>query len=127
MAKQITMVFWRDKCTGTGCLEYSWIPEGLRHNLKLLPGMLEDKSIDSINDDLNPSHVQVYVTSNNDAASVEMWQFPSGPPVASPIAAALVEIFERRNQIIGTVYYDDGTMASAWTKLDPSGRVCPQE
>jgi hypothetical protein len=127
MSKQITMVFWRDEYTYPGCLEYSWVPEGLRHNIQLPEGIQEGKSTDSISDDLNPSHVQVYVASNGSGASIEMWQFPSGPPGASPVAAALVEMFERRNLVVGTVFYEDGTTASAWAKLDPYGRKCPQE
>jgi len=127
MSKQIKMIFWRDIYTESGCLEYSWIPEGLRHNIQLLPGMQEDQSSDTIDDELNPSHVQVYVATNNNAVGIEMWQFPSGSTTAGPIEAALVEIFERRNQIIGTVFYSDGTMVSTWSYLKEDGRKCPQE
>jgi hypothetical protein len=127
MSKQITMKFWRDKYEGSGCLEYSWIPEGLRHNLNLLPRIQEGSSTDSIDDDLNPSHVQVYVASNNDAVSIEMWQFPSGPPKTSPVVSALILLFEEANLIVGTVFYGDGTIGSEFAKLDRYGRVCPQE
>ena len=127
MDKQITMVLWRDDFAGSGCLEYSWIPEGLRHNLKLEPGIQQGKSTDSIDYDLNPSQVQVYVASNNDAVSIEMWQFPSGPPKSSPVVSALIVLFEKASLIVGTVFYADGTTASALAELDPHRRVCPQE
>ena len=127
MSKQVTMVFWRDKYEGPGCLEYSWIPEGQRRNLNLPPGIQQDSSTDSISDDLNPSNVQVYVASNNDAVSIEMWQFPSRPSQSGPIVSALILIFEEANRIVGTAFYADGTVASEMAKLDTFGRPCPQE
>ena len=126
MSKQITMVFWRDNKKGPACLEYSWVPEGLRHNLNLPPGIQQDNSTDLIADELNPSNVQVYVANNNDAVSIEMWHFPASPPKAGPIVSALILLFEQANLIVGTAFYGDGTVASELAKLDAYGRVCPQ-
>ncbi len=36
MAKKVTMTFWRDNYSGPACLEYSWVPEGLRRNIQLM-------------------------------------------------------------------------------------------
>jgi hypothetical protein len=126
VSKQITMVFWRDKYEGPGCLEYSWVPEGVRHYINLRPGTQQGSSSDTIDDELNPSHVQVYVATNSGEVSIEMWQFPSGPPKASPIVSAQVLLFEGAGRIVGAAFYEDGTIAADVAKLDPNGRDCPQ-
>jgi len=126
MSKQITMVFWRDEYKGPGCLESSWVPEGRRHYINLRPGTQQGSSTDTIDDTLDPSHVQVYVATNSGEVSIEMWQFPSGPPKKSPIASAQVLLFEEAKLIVGTAFYDDGTIAADVAKLDPRGRDCPQ-
>ncbi|GMQ96816.1 MAG: hypothetical protein BMS9Abin15_0497 [Gammaproteobacteria bacterium] len=48
MAKTVTMTFWRDDYSESACLEYSWVPEGLRRNIQLMPGQQEDTSTDSV-------------------------------------------------------------------------------
>lgn len=125
MSKQITMVFWRDKYKGPGCLEYSWVPEGHRRYISLRPGTQQGSSTDTIDDTLDPSHVQVYVATNSDEVSVEMVQFPSAPH-KSPIVSAQVLLFEEAKLMVGTVFYFDGAIASDMIKLDPHGRNCPQ-
>lgn len=127
MSKQITMVFWRDKYKGPGCLEYSWIPEGRRHYINLMPGTQQGSSTDTVDDNLNASHVHVYVATNSGEVSIEMWQFPSTPPPkGSPIVSAQVLLFEEAKLIVGTAFYADGTIASDVAKLDLNGRPCPQ-
>jgi hypothetical protein len=126
MSKQITMRFWRDKYEGPGCLEYSWVPEGRRHYINLLPGIQQGSSTDTIDDTLNPSNVQVYVATNNGEVSIEMWQFPSVATKTIPIVSALVSLFEGARLIVGTAFYADDTVTSELAKLDPHGRVCPQ-
>lgn len=127
MAKKLRMSFWRDNYKGPGCLEYSWIPEGVRRNINLDPGIQEGYSNDTVDDELNPSHVQVYVATNNDSASIEMWQFPAGPPKKSPIASAVVLFFEEANRIVGVAFYEDGSIGADSAKLDAYGRPCPQQ
>ena len=91
MAMQITMKFWRDDYSRPACLEYSWVPEGLRHTILLAPGQQEGSRTDPISD--NPSHVQVYMLDNNNQVSAEMRQFPSGPPHNTPVDGATVEVY----------------------------------
>lgn len=126
MPKQITMTFRRDDSSGPGCLEYSYVPEGKRHLIRLGPGQKEGKSIDSIPEGLKPSHVQVYRLDNNLKVSTEMWQFPPGPPHATPIAEAGVVVEQLRRLALGYVKYEDGSTASDSHPLDPISRPCPQ-
>jgi hypothetical protein len=126
MTKQITMRFWRDDYIGPACLEYSWVPEGLRHTILLTPGQQEGSQTDSISDDLNPSHVQVYRLDNNNMVSTEMWQFPTGPPHTAPVDGATVEVYQQRLEVVGTVHYADGTSAYDTHSLDSFPRPCPE-
>ena len=75
MAKKITMTFWRDDSSRPACLEYSWVPEGLRHTIQLDSGQREGSETDTISDELNPSHVQVYRLNAFEAASTENGSF----------------------------------------------------
>jgi hypothetical protein len=126
MAKKITMTFWRDDYTGPACLEYSWVPEGKRHTIQLKPGQQEGSETDSISDDLNPSHVQVYRLTNNEMVSVDMWQFPPGPPHSLPVESAKVDVFQARELAVGVVRYTDGTTAAGAIVLDNYPRPCPE-
>ena len=126
MSKKITMTFWRDVYTGPGCLEYSWVPEGKRHTIHLLPGQQEGSETDTIPDDLKPSHVQVYRLNNDDHVSADMWQFPPGPPHVLPVAGAKVDVFQARVEVVGVVHYTDGTTAAGADVLDMFPRPCPE-
>ena len=122
--QKITMKFWREDYSGPACLEYSWVPEGLRHTIRLSPGEQEDSRTDPISDTLDPSHVQVYRLVNNDEVSAEMRQFPPGPPYAAPIDGATVAVY--RKEFVGTVHFTDGTSMSDNQPLDPFPRPCPE-
>ncbi len=126
MPKRITMKFRRDQFAGPGCLEYSWVPEGVRRTILLNPGKQEGSRTDAIADDLNPSHVQVYRLNNNDMVSTEMWQFPPGPPYEYPVDGAFVEVIQDKMLAIGTVHFSDGATASDTHELDPFPRACPE-
>jgi len=126
MAKQITMNFRRDDHSGPACLEYSWVPQGLRHTILLHKGQKEDSRTDPISDDLNPSHVQVYRLDNNNRVSAAMLQFPPGPPHAAPVDRATLAVDQQRRQVVATVHYADGTTASDTKPLDPLSRPCPE-
>jgi hypothetical protein len=120
------MKFRRDDYRGPACLEYSWVPQGLRHHILLVTGQQEGRESDSIPDTIRPSHVQVYVLTNNEKWSTEGWQFPAGPPHATPVVRATVEVYQQKMTVVGTVYYADGTSASYEQPLEPVARKCPQ-
>ena len=126
MPKMLTMKFWRDDYTEGACLEYSWVPEGVRRVITLDPGQQAGDRTDPVSDDLKPSHVQVYRLVNNKRVSTEMWQFPPGPPYTDPVDGATVEVYEGRLEAVGTVRYADGSTASDTRPLDPFPRPCPE-
>ena len=125
MAK-VTMDFWRDDHTGAACLEYSYVPEGKRRTIQLRPGQQEAIQADTVPDDLKPSHVQVYTLTNNDTVSLDMWQFPPGPPYVLPVIGAQVSVLQKRMVAAGMVTYSDETVNSGSAPLDPFSRPCPQ-
>jgi hypothetical protein len=126
MAKKIKMTFWRDDYKGPACLEYSWVPEGKRHTILLPPGQQEGSATDSIPDDLDPSQVQVYRLTNNEKVSLDMWQFPPGPPHPLPVEGAKVDVFQLREEVVGVVRYTDATTAAGAAVLDNYPRPCPE-
>lgn len=126
MAK-ITMDFWRDDYSGPACLEYSYVPEGKRRTILLKPGEQEAIQTDTVSDDLNPSHVQVYTLTNNGVVSLSMLQFPPGPPYALPVVGAQVSVLQARMVAAGMVTYSDSTVNSGSAPLDPYPRPCPQK
>src|SRR5580692_4060470 len=111
------MKFWRDVYNRPGCLEYSWVPEGRRRVILLEAGQQEGARTDPIAAGLKPSHVQVYSLTNG-IHSTEGWQFPPGPPHLTPVVSARVEVFESRMEVVGTVYYADGSTATQTQKLE---------
>ncbi len=126
MAK-ITMDFWRDDYIDRACLEYSYVPEGKRRTLLLKAGQQETVQTDTIPDDLKPSHVQVYTLTNNGEVSLDMWQFPPGPPHDLPVVGAQVSVLEARMVAAGAVTYSDATVDSGSAPLDLYSRPCPQD
>lgn len=126
MPKTVTMKFWRDDYSGPACLEYSWVPEGVRRVIQLPPGQQAGDRTDPIADDLDPSHVQVYRLDNNTRVSTEQWQFPPGPPYSAPVDGATVEVYQARLEAVGTVHYADGSTAADTRRLDPIPRPCPE-
>jgi hypothetical protein len=120
------MKFWRDAYQDAACLEYSWVPQGIRHTILLQPGVQEGSSTNPMPDEIEPSHVQVYTLNNNNNVSTAMWQFPPGPPHGSPVVRASVEVFEANAEAIGTVYYADGSSVSDKHKLDRKPIKCPE-
>lgn len=110
MPGQLTMIFWRDAYSESGVLEYSWVPEGRRHTISLPEQQPEGSRGDPAPGHTAVSHVQVYKLMNGRWA-IDDWQFPPGPPHKSPVIAAVVQVIERRNEVVGTVLYADGTNA----------------
>ena len=114
------MLFTRDLYKGKACLEYSWVPEGKRRVIHLNPNVKEGEGEGpSAND---ASHVQVYALSNG-LYGLTDWQFPSGPPHASPVVRAIVELKE--TEAVGTVFYHDQSSASDRKALVPMPVMCP--
>src|SRR5690349_21406541 len=126
MAK-ITMDFWRDDYNDRACLEYSYVPEGKRRTLLLKAGQQEAVQTDTIPEDLKPSHVQVYTLTNNGEISLDMWQFPPGPPHDLPVVGAQVSVLQERMVAAGAVTYSDATVDSGSAPLDLYPRPCPQD
>lgn len=123
MAAQITMIFWRDTDIGPACLEYSWVPQGVRKLIQLPP--LEDE--DSRKDPALPniSQVQVYRLVS-DRLGVDTWQFPAGPPPNSRIIYATIQVFENRKYVLGTAYYADGSSTADFRPLKTDPLPCPE-
>jgi hypothetical protein len=124
MAIQIEMIYERDIYNEPACLEYSWVPQGKRLNILLAPGQQQGNRVDPISAELKPSHVQVYVLTN-DVHSTEGWQFPPGPPQATPVVSARIQVFEQKMEVLGTVYFADGSTLSQTHTLQKATRKCP--
>ena len=119
----VTMTFRREDYRGRGCLEYSWVPEGKRHDIVLAAGEATDSEHDHVPQDIHPSHVQVYALTNGKMTSPP-WQFPPGPPSAHEIVSATV-VVAASGKVTGTVEYVDGRHTSGNTRLDGIWRKCP--
>lgn len=120
----VVMEFWRVAYEGTACLEYSWVPAGLRRVIVLSPGQQEGVSHDTV--EVEPSHVQVYVTTNEaPLASLVKWQFPPGGPHTAPIVRARVELHTIEMVARGTVWFKDGTSVTDSKPLEHVPRPCP--
>jgi hypothetical protein len=113
------MVFWRHMADGPACLEYSWVPEGKRRMVQLGPGTKEGGGPGPSS---QATHVQVYSMSNNGRGGVKKWQFPPGRPHSGNVVGATVEV--RGMEIVGTVYYSNGTTAVDRHQIDPSVHTC---
>jgi hypothetical protein len=116
MAEHLTMIFWRDVYNEPGSVEYSWVPQGHRLDIRLGPDQQEGSGSDPGLP--NVSHVQVYQLTNG-RLGIGNWQFPPGPPHKSPVIAAIIQVLERRKEVIGIVHYADGTVAKDTHLLEP--------
>jgi hypothetical protein len=114
------MVFKRDLYKGKGCLEYSWVSEGKRRVIQLNSEIKEGEGVGPTAKEA--SHVQVYALSNG-LFGLKEWQFPPGPPRHSPVTGGIVEVKEM--EAVGTVFYQDGSSATATKALVPMPVVCP--
>jgi IPT/TIG domain len=112
--------FKRDLYNGKGCLEYSWVAEGKRRLIQLNAGTREGEGQGPTAKDA--SHVQVYALTNGQY-SLKDWQFPSGPPHASPVVGAMVEV--KDVEAVGTVFYQDRSSATDRKALVPMPVTCP--
>ena len=115
------MVFWRHMADGPACLEYSWVSDGKRRVVQLGPGIQEGVGPGPGS---HASHVQVYGLSNNGRGGVKKWQFPPGRPHSVKVVGATVEV--RGMEVVGTVYYNDGTSAVDRHQIDPTVHTCSE-
>lgn len=111
--------------TGRACLEYSYIPQGLRRTLWLNPGIPMDRRPDSLPPGLHPTHVHIHTLDNHQQTSTATWQLPPGPAHPSPIADVSVHLDLVRAVAIATLVYTDGHKVTDERALDPFGRECP--
>jgi hypothetical protein len=123
MAGKKTMVFWRDNSDGPACVEYSWLPQGVRRVILL--DSTEDEGNRSDTTDTDISHVQVYRLASNERGA-DGWQFPPGPPYSSPVIYGAIEVFEQRMEVVGTVHYADGTSRRDTYALKTRALPCPE-
>jgi hypothetical protein len=126
MATHATMTFRRDVSDHKACLEYSWIPEGIRHHIELMPGEHEGHETDSVSAGVNVSKVQVYVLNNNERVSFETEHFPDALPPDAPLDHAAVEVYEKNLEVVCTAYYANGHSIEDKHKLASVARPCPQ-
>ena len=123
---QLRMEFHRMPHDGPACLEYSWVPEGLRRNIVLNPGEPSGYNDDTVDDSLKPSHVQVYVATNAfPIASLQDWQFPSMPHNNSYLVGARVELDSMAMKATGVAMYADGHTTTDVRDLEGIPRECP--
>ena len=110
VAANVTLVFSCSQVADPpgACVEYSWLPTGLRHVIALRPGSLTDSRTDQ---HANVTRIQVYSLRNGrygQAQTASGWQFPAGPPpVGKHLVGAVIHVFG--SQADGCGLYDDGT------------------
>lgn len=122
---EIEMRFWRDDTKEKACLEYSYVPQGLRRHILLEPGQQELVRKDSIPAELNPSHVQVYALKNGNTG-VFMAQFPAGPPQPTVLIAARVFVVSAGDQATATAEFAGGSSLYTTYRLKTTDLPCPQ-
>jgi hypothetical protein len=111
------MIFWRDLYEEPGSVEYSWVPQGIRRDIRLAPDQQVGSQSDPPSGHALVSHVQVYELTNG-RLGIGNWQFPPGPPHKSPVIAAIIQILQHRKEVIGIVHYADGTTAKSSHPLE---------
>ena len=123
MARENTITFSRDVDTGPACLQYSWVPEGHKKEIKLLPHENEGSRIDSVSD--NVSRVQVYCLVSN-SLGVEMLHLPPGAPYQSPVISVEIRVYESGMYVAATINYADGASTKGSCALTPHPLPCPK-
>jgi len=121
------MEFWRECYDGSGCLEFSWVPNGSRLVIELPSGVQEGVREDVFDERI--TNVQVYVLNNNcentGPVSTEMWMFPAHARENDEIVKARIEVYPRNHYATGTVWYASGQVLSHNRTLDFMLRQCP--
>jgi hypothetical protein len=123
---RLPIIFRRDLYEEGACLEYSWVPEGKRHVMRLEPLQQQDSESDPLDDVSQIGCVQVYRLVSN-RVGADSWQFPETASYDSQIVAALVQVSERDMLVVGTVFYADGTSKRTPYPLNKSPLPCPEQ
>lgn len=120
---RVTMNFSRDEYGPAACLEYSWVPTGIRHVIQLSPGQASGTDTLPIE---GPSNVQIYRATNG-GVGFDSWQIPP-VKLTPPIVGAGVKIVEKvlPRQAIGVVYYQDGSIFIDTIPLKDPPLSCPE-
>ena len=113
MAANATLVF--SCCPSEGqsgsCIEYSWVPTGRRHTIKLSQGGPSGARTDP---DAAVTMVQVYSLRHGrygQAQTANGWMFPAGPPPqGKALAGAVVHVVG--SIAYGYGLYDDGAASA---------------
>jgi hypothetical protein len=116
----VTVNFFNDG-PGPACLEYSYISSGQRRDFQLLRGTHAATRVDSVNPSDNLVQVYTVQTEGRGAS----WD---GFPVPAPKSSLATVIFQIRwagPEVVGTVYYADGTSYSETKQLQPTRIPCP--
>jgi hypothetical protein len=108
MPTYATMVFSACRQEGQACIEYSWVPTGRRHTIRLHANAA-DSETDKV---AKTTHVQVYALRNvGMGLPAGGWQFPAGPPPAGKfLVGAYVHAI--RDYAFGYALYEDGTIGN---------------
>jgi len=124
LARNIQITFARDIDDGPACLEYSYVPEGLRRQIYLDNGQRHITRPDSVPDGYG-SNVQVYVLTSNRRYSTGGWQFPQVSRGVL-IASAEVVVNQTTMQVIARVIFEDGVVDTYPHPLESRMRECPE-
>jgi len=116
---QRILTFLRDDGNPPACIEYSWVPTGIRHHIQLSPGEVQDSQTA---DYQSATNVQVYVLTQGDD-SAENWQLPSVGE--KEILHAVIAVSQRARKVTGTVFYSDASSSVHTVALKFERRRCP--
>jgi hypothetical protein len=114
----VTVHFFNDG-PGPACLEYSYIPSGQRRSIQLLGGDHTATRVDSLNSTETYSLVQVY-TVQTEGLGASWDNFPAPPAPKPSLTTVIFQIRYAGREVIGSVYYADGTSDSGTAPLLPT-------
>jgi len=118
MSRQQSIVFIREADVAPADLQYSWIPTGQRHDIKLAPGQTLGTETDTNQNPDEIYQIQVYHLYDGNSEA-ESFQFPSGPPYTAPVSYAVVEVSQKRKIAAFTAHFTDGASFSEFRPLKP--------
>jgi hypothetical protein len=119
----VTVLFFNDG-PGPACFEYSYIPSGERRSIELLNGVHAATRVDSLSAPETYSLVQVYSVQTEGLGAC--WDdFPALPAPKSALTTVIFQIRCVGGEVVGSVYYEDGTKHSGTAPLLPISIPCP--
>jgi hypothetical protein len=124
MSRQQSIVFIREADVASAELQYSWIPTGQRHDIKLAPGQTLGTETDTNKTPDEIYQIQVYHLYDGNSEAIketEFFSFPSGLPYSAPVSYAVVEVSQKRRIAVFTAHFTDGASFSEFRPLRPMG------